>query len=175
MKEEIKIAGHGGQGVLSLGWLIAEAAQLEGKKVTWLPDYGPAMRGQTANCTVIISDEDIGSPLSEQPNVLMVMNKPSLEFVATVAPKGLVILNKSLVQWDNSRKGVRVVEVAAGELANQLGNPKVANVVILGAYLKKKKTIKVESVMVALADKFGHKKALFDLNIKALKLGYKTA
>lgn len=170
MKEEIVIAGAGGQGLLLTGSLIAQVAILENKHTTWLPSYGPAMRGGKANCAVIVSDEEIGSPLIELPTALIVMNELSLVFVKNVKAKGAVLLNSSQVKWNNSRTDLEVVEISADEIALSLGNIKVANVVMLGAYLKTRDFIDKQSVVAVLEGKFGKNKQVLELNKKALDL-----
>ena len=159
MKEEILIAGAGGQGILFIGQLIAQAAIIENKQVTWLPSYGPAMRGGKANCAVIISDNSIGSPIVESPNTLIAMNAPSLVFATNVVSGGLVILNSSLVRWDNSRNDLRFIEIIT---------EKMPNISMLGAYIKERKIVKMESVLAALENKLKEKKELFEMNKKIL-------
>jgi 2-oxoglutarate ferredoxin oxidoreductase subunit gamma len=176
MIEEVKMAGFGGQGIMFIGEILAWAALFEGKKTTWMPTYGPETRGGTANCMVVISDEEIGSPFIEYPDSLVVMNKPSLEkFGSTVKPGGLIIINKSLVDWDHSREDVEVLEIRATEIAQELGNHLVANLVMLGAYLKKKGIVSLNNITEALRNEFSEKKHLIELNEKALERGWQEA
>ncbi len=133
MMHQIILAGFGGQGILSMGHFIAHAALLEGKNVSWLPSYGPEKRGGTANCHVIVGDEEVGSPIISSATVLIAMNQPSLEkFESSVEPGGIIITDKSLVPVKPSRSDVRLYEIPATEMAYELGNPTYAGVVILG-------------------------------------------
>lgn len=172
MHEELIIAGAGGQGILFIGELLCIAAMKEGKHTTWFPSYGPAMRGGKANCTVIVSSEEIGSPISDRADSLIVMNKLSLEFVEKVKPRGFVIINKSLADWDNRRKDLKVLEIRANDIAKELGGFQVANMVILGAYLKRKRIVSLKSVIEALEEKLFGKEDTIELNKKALQKGW---
>lgn len=136
MLEEIIISGFGGQGALFAGQLLAYGALAEGRHVTWIPSYGPEMRGGTANCTVIISDEEIGSPLARNPSVAIVMNLPSFQrFEPLLKKEGILIVNTSLVQNKSTRADIRVIPVPANEIGTELGTPQLANVVMVGALL----------------------------------------
>ncbi|MHB1453704.1 MAG: 2-oxoacid:acceptor oxidoreductase family protein [Saccharofermentanales bacterium] len=127
------ISGFGGQGVLSAGKMAALAAMFEGKEVSWLPSYGPEMRGGTANCSVIISDELIGSPLLNRCDVLIALNKPSLEkFESAVKPGGIIILDSSLIDIRPGRDDVRTIAIPASATANEAGNMTFAGVMLLG-------------------------------------------
>jgi len=151
MIEEIIVAGFGGQGVLLLGQVLAQAGMLEGKHVSWFPSYGPEMRGGTANCSVVISTGEIGSPVVSEPDTAIVMNLPSLtRFGPLVEPGGLLILNSSLINEPFRRDDIEVVNVPASEEAQALGNARVANMVVLGVYLAASDIIKPESVYRAL-------------------------
>lgn len=175
MYEELMIAGSGGQGVLFIGEIIALAAIKEGKYTTWFPSYGPAMRGGKANCAVIVSLAEIGSPVAEHPNSLIAMNQLSLEFVKNIKSGGLAVINKSLVGWDFSRKDIEVLEVEASAIAQELKLPQIANVVMLGAYLRKKQIVHIQSVINALKEKLSEKKLSADMikiNEEALKRGW---
>ncbi len=148
MIEEIIFAGFGGQGVMVMGQLISYAGMLEGKHVSWIPSYGPEMRGGTANCSVVVSDEEIGSPVVNDPDTVVALNLPSLErFVRKLKPKGLLIYNSSLIEKKNYRDDVESIAIPANDIAEELGSGKVANIVMLGAYLRKKGVIKIESVI----------------------------
>jgi 2-oxoglutarate ferredoxin oxidoreductase subunit gamma len=173
MLEEVIIAGFGGQGVMLMGRLLAYAGMLEGKNVAWMPSYGPEMRGGTANCTVIISSEEIASPVVPYPRSIIVMNKPSLDkFEPTVQKDGLIIINESLIDQKVKRDDVSIVSVLANDIANELGNLKVANMVVLGAYVKKSEVVKLETIFKALEKVLaGRNQKLIDLNKKALKQG----
>src|SRR4030042_555852 len=131
------IAGFGGQGILSMGLNLAQAALLEGKYVTYLPSYGAEVRGGTANCTVVVSDEDIPSPTPSSPDFVIAMNRPSLaRFQNQIKSGGVLFLNSSLIQADTSRDDIEVVRVAADAIAKELGSAKSANMVMLGAFLR---------------------------------------
>jgi 2-oxoglutarate ferredoxin oxidoreductase subunit gamma len=175
MLDEIIIAGFGGQGVLLMGRLIAQAGMLEGKHVAWMPSYGPEMRGGTANCTVIVSSEEVASPVVPNPITLIAMNQPSLDkFEPMVVKDGIIVVNQSLVSRDISRDDIQVVKVPANDIANELGNLRVANMVALGTYIAKSKSVKMETIFDALEqilDKRQEK--IIALNKEALKRGEK--
>ena len=137
MTHEIIMAGFGGQGVMAMGKILVEAAMEEGKNVSWLPSYGPEMRGGTANCSVIVSDEPIGAPIVTEATAAIVMNRPSLDkFENDVIPGGALFINSSLIDKKASRDDIKVYYVPANDIANELGTDKVANIVMLGAYLQ---------------------------------------
>lgn len=174
MNEKIIVAGFGGQGVMAIGKLLAYAGMLENKEVSWLPSYGPEMRGGTANCDVMISDSMIGSPvISNDATAAIIMNLPSLKkFENEVMPGGKIIINKSLINEETTRKDVDAYYVPANELAAELGNPKVTNMIMLGAYLELTKTVDNESVLEAFLKVFGENKAkVIPLNREALLKG----
>ncbi len=175
MLDEVIIAGFGGQGVLLMGRLIAYAGMLEGKNVAWMPSYGPEMRGGTANCTVIVSSEEVASPVVPNPLTLVAMNKPSLDkFESDVEKDGTIIINESLISQDVKRKDVKVFKVPANEIANELGNLRVANMVALGTYIAASKSIKMETIIKAMEKSLGNKsKKIVELNRKALERGEK--
>jgi 2-oxoglutarate ferredoxin oxidoreductase subunit gamma len=177
MLEQNLFAGFGGQGMLLIGQFLAEAGMQEDKFVSWLPSYGPEMRGGTANCSVVLSDREISSPVITAAGCVVAMNRPSLEkFEKTVRPGGLLIINSSLVDVKATRSDIEVLYIPASETAEQIGNPKGANVVILGAYLQKRPVVSVESVMAAMEHKLGPKKARFlEGNKKALLAGMELA
>lgn len=167
-------AGFGGQGVMSMGQLLTYAGMLEGKEVSWLPSYGPEMRGGTANCAVTISDKPVGSPLiANDATCTIAMNLPSLDkFESDVIPGGKILINSSLIERKVEREDIEAYYINANELANELGNPKVANMVMLGAYLELSKTVEVESVLEAFKKVFGPSKERFvPLNKDALLKG----
>ncbi len=173
MKREIILSGFGGQGVMSIGKNLAEAGVAEGMEVSWVPSYGPEMRGGTANCTVILSNEPIGAPMTEHPTEIIVMNLPSLlKFEPIVVPGGTIFINSSIVSAKVERKDVRAVYVPCDEIAAELGNSKVSNMVMLGAYLGATKALKQETIEVMIREMFAGKKAkLIPLNLEALKRG----
>ena len=161
-KTKMFFAGSGGQGTLAIGPMIAKAAMDEGKEVTWLPSYGPEMRGGTANCTVVVSDHAIACPLINEADMLVVMNLPSLlKFEPMVVPGGLLIINSSLVPEKASRNDIRVVEIPADEKARELGNAKAANIVMLGAILKETGVVKPDSIRHQMEKMFSGRKAKF--------------
>ncbi|MEG1548362.1 MAG: 2-oxoacid:acceptor oxidoreductase family protein [Clostridia bacterium] len=173
LTHEIIISGFGGQGVMAIGKTLAEAGMKEGKDVSWLPSYGPEMRGGTANCCVVLSDDDIVSPLVLAPTELIAMNKPSLaKFEPTVVSAGIIFVNSSIIEIKVQRTDVKSYYIPCLGIASELGNMKVANMVMLGAYIGATKLLKVETIREMLAHMFtGPKAALIDLNIEALKRG----
>jgi 2-oxoglutarate ferredoxin oxidoreductase subunit gamma len=176
MEEKIIIAGFGGQGVLSLGQLLAYAAINDGKEVTWLPSYGPEMRGGTSNCSIVISDKIVASPIVAHPDCLIAMNRPSLDkFLCSVKPGGLVIINKSLIKLKVSREDVKVVYIDANEIAESTGSLKNANMVVLGAYIALRKLFSIEMIEYTIKDKFSLKPQLIDQILIAFHLGHDKA
>jgi len=152
-QEEIIISGFGGQGTLFAGQLLAYAAMDSGHHVTWIPSYGPEMRGGTARCTVIVSDEEIGSPLVRRPSASIVLNLPSMEaFEPAVKPGGVLVVNSSLVPQKSKRGDIRVFYVPATDMAEELGNVRLANVLCLGALVQATGVVSVEAVEQALDD-----------------------
>jgi 2-oxoglutarate ferredoxin oxidoreductase subunit gamma len=167
------IAGFGGQGVMSMGLNLAQAALLEGKNVTYLPSYGAEVRGGTANCTVVISDEEIASPVASSPEFVIAMNQPSaVRFQNQIQSGGLFFINSSLVESAISRGDINVVSVPANSIAEESGNPKGANMVMLGAFARKSGLVSLSSVIETLKDILGKKQKLLAVNEKALKAGY---
>ena len=169
MKLKMFFAGSGGQGTLAIGQMIAKAAMDEGKEVTWLPSYGPEMRGGTANCTVVVSDKAISCPLINDADVLVVMNLPSLiKFEPMVNKGGLLIMNSSLIPEKGSRDDIKKLEVPANELAAELGNEKAANMIMLGAIVKETGIVKPETIQEQLKHMFsGRKEKFLAMNQKA--------
>jgi 2-oxoglutarate ferredoxin oxidoreductase subunit gamma len=166
-------AGFGGQGVLSMGLNLAQAAMLEGRHVTYLPSYGAEVRGGTANCTVAISDEEIASPVASSPEFIVAMNQPSLiRFQNQIQSGGLFFVNSSLVEAEISRGDVDIINVPANRIAEELGNPRSANIVMLGAFTKKSNIVSLSSVIEGLKDAFKNKQKLIAINKKALMAGY---
>jgi Pyruvate/2-oxoacid:ferredoxin oxidoreductase gamma subunit len=167
----IKIAGFGGQGLLFLGRLLAEAGMRQGYHVSWLPSYGPEMRGGTANCQVNISTEPIGSPLVSDPTVLIAMNRPSLEkYQSELISGGLLIYDASLIDKPPERDDVEIVALPATALADEIGSAKIANMVVLGAYLGITNLLDKEEFFKALAA-VSKKASLLELNLKAIEAG----
>ncbi|MFP4151878.1 MAG: 2-oxoacid:acceptor oxidoreductase family protein [Alkalispirochaeta sp.] len=171
---KIICAGFGGQGVMSMGRLIAYTGMLENQEVSWLPSYGPEMRGGTANCNVIVSDHSIGSPvISKDADAAIVMNLPSMrKFEPELVPGGLLVVNTSLIDAKPMRDDIEIVEVRANEIATEVGNAKAANMVMLGAYIGVSGLFEIDSVLEALKKVFGPKKAAFlEVNRNALNRG----
>ncbi len=173
MHTEIVLAGFGGQGVLLIGKVLAYAGMRAGREVTWMPAYGPEMRGGTCNCTVVLSDRPIGSPISKSPHGLIALNLPSLDkFEDAVRPGGIVVVNTSLINRLPSRTDVAVVAVPANELAIQCGSPLAANMVALGAYVGASGVAELEQVKAIVAESFAAKPALVAVNHEALSRGF---
>ncbi|MBN2421670.1 2-oxoacid:acceptor oxidoreductase family protein [Candidatus Woesearchaeota archaeon] len=172
MKTQIIVAGFGGQGVLTLGVILANAAVLEDKNATWLPSYGPEMRGGTANCHVIISEEDIGSAVISQPDILIAFNHPSLEkFLPRLKKNGLLIINSSLIKEEIIRKDIKLVSLPLVELAAKIQNQKTINIIAMGALLELTELVKTSSVVDSIKQNFKDKQDIIELNKKALELG----
>ncbi|MCL2353195.1 MAG: 2-oxoacid:acceptor oxidoreductase family protein [Defluviitaleaceae bacterium] len=168
---KIIISGFGGQGILTLGQLIADIALHKGLKVTWMPSYGAEMRGGTANCSVIISSTTIGSPMVKNNiDILCALNGPSLgKFLGAVASGGKVFINSSIVDTLPNRGDVDVVPIDATNIAAQAGNAKAANMVMLAGFLKQTSLFTIEDVKEALERRFEGKEGLVDVNMKALE------
>lgn len=173
MEQKMIFAGFGGQGVLLAGQLIAENGMLKGKNVSWMPAYGPQMRGGVANCSVVISDEEIGSPIIQNPDYLIAMNAPSLEsFQDKVVPGGYIIYNSSLINTPPTRTDVNIIPLPCNDIAHELGNPKVVNMPILGAIMGIDSSISEEDIKNTMLAKFGEAKMkIIDLNMVAIKKG----
>ncbi len=173
MQTEAVFAGFGGQGVMLAGKVLAETGMNLGKEVVWLPSYGPEMRGGTANCTVIIADEQIASPIVMHPRDVVVMNRPSLEkFCPEMREGGFAVVNKSLIPVDPGRDDVTVVDVEANRIAIEAGSGKAANMVMLGAYVGATETVPFDA-LVETAKKVLQKKPKFiPLNMKCLEQGF---
>jgi len=174
MLAEMIFAGFGGQGVLSMGKLLAYAAMKEGKEVSWMPSYGPEMRGGTANCMVNISDSPISSPIVQAYDVAVVFNLPSLKlFESKVKPGGILIWESSTIKEAPTRKDIRVFAIPAIELAtNKIKNTQVMNMITLGALLKANPMVKAESLILALKDTLpARHHNMIPINEEAIKLG----
>ena len=173
MMKQFIFAGFGGQGMLLIGKFVAMAAMLDGKHVSWLPSYGPEMRGGTANCSVIVSDKDVASPLVDKADVIVAMNLPSLDkFEEHVKPGGLLVINSSIIERKSTRDDITVVYCDANRIAEAVGNPKGANVAILGAMLEKEPIVDIDKMTEAIRIELGERKARFlEGNKKALIAG----
>jgi len=173
MQTEIIIAGFGGQGVLFAGQLMAYAALDNGMQVSWIPSYGPEMRGGTANCTVIIADEEIGSPTVRRPQAALVFNLPSFDkYEPLVVTGGVLIANQSLINRDFLRNDLNAIMVPANDIAETIGNKRLTNMVMLGALLQALPVLSIESVQTTLETHLPQRhKHLLPLNAQALRQG----
>ena len=174
MTSRILIAGFGGQGILFAGKVLAYKGLVEGKQLSWLPSYGPEMRGGTANCNVIISDEPVGSPIVDTPDVLIVMNLPSLDKYENAAVSGAkIFVDSTLITRKVEREDVDVYYIPATKMAQELGVPTLANMIILGKVIKEAGVVDFEGMEEALKKVVSARKAhLIDVNLKAIKAGY---
>ena len=177
MMNQILIAGFGGQGVLFAGKFLANKGLIEDKQVSWLPSYGPEMRGGTANCSVIVGDEPVGSPIVNEPNTLVAMNLPSLKkYENAVVPGGLILVDSSLIAAKVERDDVRVCYVPATELAKNAGFATLANMILMGKLLKESDDMSFDNTEDALKKVIPARKMnLLDVNLQALKTGYELA
>ena len=173
MHEEIIIAGFGGQGVLFAGQLLAHAGMNEGCHVTWIPSYGPEMRGGTANCTTIISDDEIGAPVVHHPSTVIALNPPSMDkYAPLVKPRGLLIVDASLITQRSGRSDIHEIAIPAKDIAADVGLPKAANVVAIGALIAATGIVQFETVIELLTRKFGQRSPdVLVANKRALRLG----
>ena len=173
MKKQIIISGFGGQGGLAIGKNLAEAGMAEGLNVTWAPSYGPEMRGGTANCSVVLSDKPVGSPVFARSTELIALNEPSLvKFEAGVQPGGMVFVNSDVVTDKVSRQDLTAYYIPCARIAEEVGNPKVGNMVMLGAYVAGTKILKPETIEAMIQEMFAGPKAKFiPLNIEAFRRG----
>jgi 2-oxoglutarate ferredoxin oxidoreductase subunit gamma len=177
VETSIIIAGFGGQGVLFAGQLLAYAGMDAGRHVTWIPSYGPEMRGGTANCTVIISPDPIGAPLVSRPDVAIVFNQPSFDKYETlVKPNGLLVVNSSIVPSQSKRADVEAVYIPANSIAEEFGTVKMLNMAALGAMLNRRPVLELKVLQQAIIDHLPPKKAhLAAANLKVLARGYELA
>ena len=173
MDQQLIIAGFGGQGVLLIGQLLAYSGMLEGKEVSWMPAYGPEMRGGSANCSVVISDEPVGSPKVEDATAVIAMNRPAMEkFESSIVPGGILLMNSSLIDVEPKRTDVKVIKVPVNDIAAELGNGRVGNMVMLGAFSAAAGMFSVDTLIEALRHKLGPaKEKLIPLNRKAIEAG----
>ena len=177
MQYDIIFSGFGGQGALFAGQLLAYAAMDKGRYVTWIPSYGPEMRGGTAHCTVIISDEEIGSPLVRHPSNVVALNNPSVEkYEPRLASDGNLIYNSSLALKALTRRDIHAIPIPASDVASELGNPKLLNMVMLGALVERTQVLPLGAVERALEVHLSaHHRVLLDLNRQALRRGAELA
>jgi 2-oxoglutarate ferredoxin oxidoreductase subunit gamma len=177
MTHELLIAGFGGQGVLSMGMALGYAGMIEEKEVTWMPSYGPEMRGGTANCIVIVSDSRISSPIVTVFDTVIALNQPSLEkFEKAVKPGGVLLYDSTSIILPPTRTDIRIVPIAAGEEAVKMKNTKVLNMIVLGAFIERTRVVDIDSIMKAmrkvLPERYHH---LLPLNEQALRRGMELA
>ena len=177
MHEEIIISGFGGQGALFAGQLLTYAGMAEGRHVSWIPSYGPEMRGGTAHCTVVLSDNPIASPIVSHPSILMVLNIQSMDkYEALVQPGGLLIYNSSLIVRAPTRTDIRVIAVPANDVATELGDARMANLVMIGALLAETGLVRPETIDGVLAEHIsGRRRHLLEANKAALRRGMALA
>lgn len=174
MTKEIIISGFGGQGIVSSGIILAHGGLIEDKHVTFFPSYGAEMRGGTANCSVVVSSEPVASPIVANPDIVIIMNEPSLaRFEPLLKPGGMLFYNKTLIKSQPKRKDVTVISVEANAIAEELGQSRIANMVMLGAMVKKTEVLGLDTLKKAQRKRFtkANDKQL-SLNDKALKCGY---
>jgi 2-oxoglutarate ferredoxin oxidoreductase subunit gamma len=173
MERATVLSGFGGQGLLFTGQVLAQAAMLEGLHVSWLPSYGPEMRGGTASCTVIVADRPIGSPIVDRADVVIALNPPSLaKFEALLVPGGLLVLNDSLIEADPTRTDIEVLRAPCSALARAVGDDRAISVIALGAALGRRTIVAPAAVRLALAELGGrHGAKVVDMNLRAFDLG----
>ena len=173
MTTQILIAGFGGQGVLFAGKLLAYKGLVDGKQLSWLPSYGPEMRGGTANCSVILSDDPVGSPIVSHPDVLIAMNLPSLEkYESTVVPGGMILVESTLIEKKVERDDVKVFYVPATRMAQEMGAPSLANMVMVGKLIRECEAVNdghIEETLHKVVS--ARHQDLFDINKKAIQAG----
>ena len=173
MTSQILIAGFGGQGILFSGKLLAYKALSEGKELSWLPSYGPEMRGGTASCSVTISDESVGSPIIDNPDVLIVMNLPSLDkYEKTVKKGGTIFVDSTLIERKVERDDVRAFYIPCTKMAQDMGTPNLANIILLGKVLKECPEIGMAVMEDALKKVVAKHPEMYEVNLKAVEAGY---
>ena len=177
MKHELLAAGFGGQGVLSMGMTLAYAGMLEGKEISWMPSYGPEMRGGTANCVTIVSDTKISSPIVSTFDTVVALNQPSLDkFEHAVKPGGLMVYDSTNILTPPTRTDIHVLALPASDEAIALKNTKIMNMVVLGAFVARTRVVQIESIMAALRkvlpERYHH---LLPVNEQALRRGMELA
>lgn len=170
-------AGFGGQGVMVLGQLVAYAGMDEGRFVTWMPSYGPEMRGGTANCTVVVSDNAIGSPFVSKADIVITFNQPSLDkYASVVKPGGTLIYNCDISKYENPREDIKVIAVPASRLAHEVENDKALNIVMLGALVELSDIVDDGTAVKVVREKLGAKKPQYlESNLKAFEEGKRAA
>lgn len=176
MERGLILSGFGGQGLLFAGQIVAQAAVIEGQNVSWLPSYGPEMRGGAAACTVIVSDRPIGSPVVDQAEALIALNPPALaKFARLVRPGGLIVLNDSLIEAEADRLDIEIARVPASALARTIGDERFISIVALGAMLARRPIVAPASFRRALEETSKGGRAVTEANLRAFELGTKAA
>ena len=172
--EQILLAGFGGQGILFMGKFLTYMGMMSEQEVTWLPSYGPEMRGGTANCSVVISDQRIGSPVVSSPNILVCMNRPSLDkFEENIAADGMLFCDNSLVDRETTRGDISAFSIPATRIASDNGTPKLANIIMLGFVVKKTGICDMDTAAAVMRKIVpASKQELLDANLNALHVGY---
>ena len=167
------LSGFGGQGILFAGKFLAYKGLTEGQQVSWLPSYGPEMRGGTASCSVIVSDEPVGSPIVSNPDILVAMNLPSFDkFESTVVPGGMIFADSTLIERKSAREDVKVFYIPATQLASDNGFPTLATMIIVGKILKELGQFEEDALRAALGKVISAKRAdMLETNLKAMKIG----
>lgn len=173
MYQGVIMSGFGGQGIISAGILLAYSGMVDGKHVTFFPAYGAEMRGGTANCSVVVSSEEVASPVVSTPDSLIVMNEPSLlKFEPALRPDGLLLINKSLVSSQPKRTDVNAITIDANKIAEEIGTVKCANMVMLGALINQTQAVSLESIIKTMPKVFPRaKKEMLEMNEQALRKG----
>jgi 2-oxoglutarate ferredoxin oxidoreductase subunit gamma len=172
MQQSTIFGGFGGQGLLFAGHVLAQAAVIEGKDVSWMPSYGPEMRGGTASCTVIVSDEPIGSPIVDAADAVVALNPPSMaKFENLLVPGGILVLNASLIEAEPRRTDIQIVPVACSAIARAAGDDRLVSVAALGALIAQRPIVTAAAIRQALADLIGHRPALLAADIVAFDRG----
>ncbi len=174
MEKRIIIAGSGGQGILFLGKVIAHAAMKDGKEVTWFPSYGAEIRGGTANCMVVVGDEMIGSPIVKNADYLIVLNEASFKkFKSRVVPEGCLIYDSAIIKNSDSLSGIKIYPINASFEASQIANPKLANMVLLGAFVKISNIVSIDKVIETIEEIIPPKrKEMIEINKKLILRGF---
>ncbi len=173
MYQGVIMSGFGGQGIISTGVLLAYSGMVDGKHVTFFPAYGAEMRGGTANCSVVVSTDEVASPVVSTPDSIIVMNEPSLlKFEPTLKPQGLLLINSSLVSSKPKRNDITIITINANKIAEEIGTVKCANMVMLGAYVQLLKAVKLESIKALMEEVLPmHNRRLIPINNAALDKG----
>jgi len=172
MMDKVIMAGFGGQGIMFLGKALAYAGMVDDLELCWIPSYGPEMRGGTANCSVVLSDEEIHSPVIDYADCAILLNKPAYDkFSTRIKSGGTLVVNSSLAKIENHRNDIKIIEIPATDIANELGNSSIANMICLGALLPSLKLIDLESVQKAMEKLTKKRPELLEINLGAIRKG----